>query len=307
MEVKSISNEVAHYLYYRLVTETQGTISFVDANDFEKQKEMILRYYSDNRISINTVKIKVDEYIEEIKINELFKSIGGGSKESKTLEWCDQKKGNAYMFFLGYYCNQFPTPIIRDKEFYLLNNTHNFRTFKNLNENIKKYLDFYNRFSIEFEINTLAKGLIITTPITHELKYALSKYISNIFDESQKNKVKKWPIDKSEKHLEWATRELEKKFTYITAYPINNKESYIRYLESTIDLLYLFPEKRTNIVNSIRKSWSQKKFRDKNSDKKQYSFNLTQETKSQLKKLSDKRGLNQNELLEELINLEFKK
>ena len=57
----------------------------------------------------------------------------------------------------------------------------------------------------------------------------------------------------------------------------------------------------------MKKTWSQRKYRDKNKEKKQYSINMSQDIGDILDKLSLARNENKNAIVEALIRAEYEK
>ncbi|PQJ38783.1 hypothetical protein BTN98_15495 [Photobacterium aquimaris] len=68
------------------------------------------------------------------------------------------------------------------------------------------------------------------------------------------------------------------------------------------DSLICLPDTKKLFIQSIKKAYSQKKFRDKQVGKKQCSFNLSEKAIQQLSLLSDLQGVPKNHILESLIN-----
>lgn len=60
-------------------------------------------------------------------------------------------------------------------------------------------------------------------------------------------------------------------------------------------------------ISAMKKAWSQKKFRDKNTNKKQFCINMSNDISSILEELASMRGnkINKNELIESLIRKEY--
>lgn len=55
----------------------------------------------------------------------------------------------------------------------------------------------------------------------------------------------------------------------------------------------------------MRKTWSQRKFRESNKAKKAYHLPLTKRTQDQLEKLVELKNMKKEDIIEELINQEF--
>ena len=68
------------------------------------------------------------------------------------------------------------------------------------------------------------------------------------------------------------------------------------------DIWSAYPDTKTLFIQSIKKAYAQKKFRDKQVGKKQCSFNLSQKSINQLALLSELQGVPKNHILESLIN-----
>ncbi|PST95691.1 hypothetical protein C9I87_08535 [Photobacterium iliopiscarium] len=62
------------------------------------------------------------------------------------------------------------------------------------------------------------------------------------------------------------------------------------------------PDTKKLFIQSIKKAYAQKKFRDKQVGKKQCSFNLSQKSINQLALLAELQGVPKNHILESLIN-----
>ncbi|MNC73203.1 hypothetical protein D3C75_1243630 [compost metagenome] len=60
-------------------------------------------------------------------------------------------------------------------------------------------------------------------------------------------------------------------------------------------------------MSSIKKRWSQNKYRAKNTEKKQYNFILSDKTIKRLDKLADKHDLKRTQVLDILLKMEEEK
>ncbi|WP_139437170.1 hypothetical protein [Aeromonas veronii] len=77
---------------------------------------------------------------------------------------------------------------------------------------------------------------------------------------------------------------------------------------SFFDVTRTFNEDSSKLIAlTMKKSWSQRKYRDKNKDKKQYSINMSQDIGDILDKLSLARNENKNAIVEALIRTEYEK
>lgn len=66
----------------------------------------------------------------------------------------------------------------------------------------------------------------------------------------------------------------------------------------------LRPDEINHIINTIKLRWSQRKYREKNNDKKQFNFFISTKADKVLDKLSKIRGLSRSQILELLIHEE---
>ncbi|WP_151776041.1 hypothetical protein [Acinetobacter colistiniresistens] len=71
------------------------------------------------------------------------------------------------------------------------------------------------------------------------------------------------------------------------------------------NLSYSLPETKELILLKMKKTWSQKKFRDSGKAKKPYHLPLTQETQAQLEELVKLKNMNKSKVLEAIILKEF--
>lgn len=120
-----------------------------------------------------------------------------------------------------------------------------------------------------------------------------------------------WIDNENEKLCEWAlnyTSEYAIKNNHPLAYIGNiNIESYYSKFLLIFDLWEAHNDTKKLFITSIKKSLSQKKHRDKQTDKKQCSFNLSKNSIKQLSLLSEMQGKPKNHILETLIKTEYLK
>ena len=77
---------------------------------------------------------------------------------------------------------------------------------------------------------------------------------------------------------------------------------------SFFDVTRTFNEDSSKLIAlTMKKSWSQRKYRDKNKDKKQYSINMSQDIGGILDELSQQENKNKNAIIEELIRQAYAK
>lgn len=117
----------------------------------------------------------------------------------------------------------------------------------------------------------------------------------------------KWIQKTNSSQLEWAWLYLAKHnlqilyFNHIS----NDNEKYESILACLDNLSYSSPETKELILLKMKKTWSQKKFRDSGKAKKPYHLPLTQETQAQLEELAKLKNMNKSKVLEAIILKEF--
>lgn len=137
-------------------------------------------------------------------------------------------------------------------------------------------------------------------------KYQKEMIISGIehawYLHTQSDKIFKWFDDQdnlNKTSLAWEI--VQKKFPIsANAQPIKNYKNLVILFDSTFISL---PEKILTI-DAIKKRWSQNRYREKQSGKKQYNFILSDKTIRRLDHLADKHDLKRTEVLEILLQME---
>ncbi|MEQ1102639.1 MULTISPECIES: hypothetical protein [Acinetobacter] len=117
----------------------------------------------------------------------------------------------------------------------------------------------------------------------------------------------KWIDQKKASQIEWAWLYLAKHNLQINCFNhfSNNDEKYESILACLDNLSYSLPETKELILLKMKKTWSQKKFRDSGKAKKPYHLPLTQETQAQLEELVKLKNMNKSKVLEAIILKEF--
>jgi hypothetical protein len=117
----------------------------------------------------------------------------------------------------------------------------------------------------------------------------------------------KWIQKTNSSQLEWAWLYLTKHnlLTHCFNHISNNNEKYESILACLDNLSYSSPETKELILLKMKKTWSQKKFRDSGKAKKPYHLPLTQETQAQLEELAKLKNMNKSKVLEAIILKEF--
>lgn len=118
-----------------------------------------------------------------------------------------------------------------------------------------------------------------------------------------------WIDSNNEKLCEWAlnyTNEYAIKNNHSLPYIGNiNIDNYYSKFLLVFDLWEAHNDTKKLFITSIKKALSQKKHREKQKDKKQCSFNLSEKNIIQLALLSEHQGKPKNHILESLINSKY--
>lgn len=122
---------------------------------------------------------------------------------------------------------------------------------------------------------------------------------------TQSDKIFKWFDDQDEiKKLSLAWEMIQKKSLFLANNsPIKNLQDLMIFFDTN----YFNIHEKTLIIDSIKKRWSQNRYREKQTEKKQYNFILSDKTIRRLDKLADKYDLKRTEILEILLQMEEEK
>lgn len=116
-----------------------------------------------------------------------------------------------------------------------------------------------------------------------------------------------WLENSNKIQLTWTWEYLNKFYKNVTPFhpPQNNEELYSAILASFDNLSYGVSSDKKLFMDRMKKTWSQKKFRDSGKAKKPYHLPLTKSTQAQLEQLADFKNLRKEQVIEELINKEY--
>lgn len=118
----------------------------------------------------------------------------------------------------------------------------------------------------------------------------------------------KWLNSKDKDQIVWAWEYLEKhQKSFRVPKPDDMKECYDLVLASFDDLSYGHPAAKKLFLEQMKRTWSQKKFRDSGKAKKPYYLPLTIKTREKLEWLADNSGQKPAEILEQLIEESYSK
>ncbi len=120
------------------------------------------------------------------------------------------------------------------------------------------------------------------------------------------DKETKWLNPKDEVQLDWAWTYIVKgyKSSFIPM-PVTPKERYAAILIALDRLSEGNAAEKRLFLDTMKKTWSQKKFRDSGKAKKPYHLPLTKSAKDQLDWLATQQGVSQTAILERLIQESF--
>ena len=114
---------------------------------------------------------------------------------------------------------------------------------------------------------------------------------------------------KNQNQCEWAWNYLVSDYSLNTGYinPFLPLEAHSAVIACLDHWSPYSPAEKELFLIKMKKSWGQKKHRDKQVDRKSYNFVLNVNTKEKLDKLAIKHDKKKNEMIEFLINNEFNK
>ena len=169
----------------------------------------------------------------------------------------------------------------------------------------------YNFIIITYGINNLYKTFLynldaINISIDEKILFLQNCASEWNFRKSSDSEIK-WIQKTNSSQLEWAWLYLTKHnlLTHYFNHISNNNEKYESILACLDNLSYSSPETKELILLKMKKTWSQKKFRDSGKAKKPYHLPLTQETQAQLEELAKLKNMNKSKVLEAIILKEF--
>ena len=122
------------------------------------------------------------------------------------------------------------------------------------------------------------------------------------------DKLIKWLDQKNEGQLVWAWEYLKKQGEDMPiSTPFDAIEYHAAVLASLDEMSYGYPSDKKLFMDQMKRTWSQKKFRDSGKAKKPYNLPLTIQTKKKLEWLAENSGQKPSEILEQLIQESHKK
>ncbi|HGO5293554.1 TPA: hypothetical protein ACK210_003285 [Photobacterium damselae subsp. damselae] len=170
--------------------------------------------------------------------------------------------------------------------------------FKHTEENSIYNLRFNDVVNFINEVNLVKKHKIIFMKklISEYSKIYKDDSIELWIDKNHKDKIIPWAFNYIKKEID---EDIENKLFNISS--LSDKHDLIlSFFDSCEDVIY----KKYHISN-MKKAWNQKKLREKNKDRKAYSFVMDKDIHKKLDFLSDLCGKTKNEVVQELIKEKY--
>lgn len=257
------------------------------ASTFEESSVDLYKSYIDSRcIQIMDKAIRNDKYPEEL-VNRIVNDCKDDLVPEEYLKWIDKKNHRLLIWCLNNIHRPFP---------------ENFRTSLKLP---KHQMQLPNRKTFRVIPHEEIITMIDIWPVNSQMKINyLSEKNKEWADYKTPDKQIKWIKLDDEVQLVWAWEYLEShRKDLIPSKPANMTEYYIAILASLDEMSYHYhTAERQIFIDQMKKTWSQKKYRDSGKAKKPYYLPLTIKTREKLDWLSENSGQKQTAILEQLIN-----
>lgn len=160
--------------------------------------------------------------------------------------------------------------------------------------------NLYYKFKLEFDrlkINSTQKVNILA-----EIKYYWTQIMQN-------NKTNKWIKENDTEQLYWAWNYLQKNNKAIYRFDsLISDSDYYHYILASLDyLIFLPPAEHILFLDRMKRTWSQKKFRDSGKAKKPFHLPLTKDTHKKIEFLEGYLNKSKSQVIEYLVEVEFQK
>lgn len=155
------------------------------------------------------------------------------------------------------------------------------------------------------------KDAFLFSEVDKDGQLKLIKLMQHIWVKIYQNKsIETWLDRKNTVQCKWAWDYIQNSqyIRYFKAWPpLNDDETYWA-IQAIFDHgSWEYPDKLNLLMSSMKKAWSQKKFREKSEGKKAYSITMTPKTKDRLDELVLHHELKITEIIEKLIKKEHEK
>lgn len=173
-------------------------------------------------------------------------------------------------------------------------------------------LKIHNEISNSSSIRTSVIRYFDRLNIDKSAKEHLLLYIKSSYSNPSNNKrLHQWFDTQNREQVEWTVSYMRETLYYyplVSCAPSSNTRLMLDDIQSFWDILFSENiDKYKYALSSMKKAWSQKKFRDKNVSKKQFSINMSVDIMPILNELVSMYEIrtNKNELIESLIRKEY--
>lgn len=139
-------------------------------------------------------------------------------------------------------------------------------------------------------------------------KINITEYIkSTSVDSLESQTLTKWLTKDCDEKTDWAYRYLTKKSLEYIPLSIPGSSQLKNDIISFFDVLYNFNKYRCQLlILEMKKAWDTKTYRDKNTEKKRHSIDMSHDIDDLLKEMCIARNEHKNSLIERLIRAEYK-
>ncbi|QHH98854.1 hypothetical protein [Acinetobacter dispersus] len=289
----------------------EPTISGLQPHDIDSVKKSLINFCKSNFLDISLFnKLKNDienNFIEEKNFNWI------DIKDTRLLSYLLESIYHLKLMTISIYNKNIRTELINDKiktSSYtpLINNTINLGYGRNQLNILGFYSPPYQ--NISFFSNDLYLAFIYHIDVLSLAPAEKIKLIDTIrknWEQTINNlNLKKWLQKEDEMQIEWCWHYLHKHNKNMSIFlPYFESDLYNKVLILIDKLNFSHPSEKKIFLDTMRKTWSQKKFRESNKTKKPYHLPLTKMTHSKLEDLAKLKNISKEEVIEQLVMKEY--
>lgn len=275
-------------------------IGIISNQSATQQLKIINNKINDTCLGIENLKADIINDIKNKASNDLI--------PMRELEWIDKnnKRLCYYIFSIILFLNK--TEV--EDTFYLMSGLNVLNTKNIRNNSNDRYYDLMKLNKNVMNINDIHHEIILffdLLDINYNLKLRMLSSLKKLWSKISKDKYN-WLSSKDEEQIDWMYSYLEK--YNMTPWFFENRDTKTHQFYSCLAIIDLWdpqdiPENslsKHQLLNKMQKSWSQKKYRLNNRDKKPYSFEMDKKIGNKISLLSEMLDINKNKLIEKLIN-----
>ncbi|GEM_PF-6968181 len=287
------------------------SISGSQPHNIDTVKKSLINFFKSNFLDINLFnKLKND-----IEINFI---------EEKHFNWINKEDSRLLSYLLeSIYYYKIPTLPIYDKTIRteLINNKPQTSTYTQISQDIITLSSNLNNLDINgFYIPPYQDISLFSTDLYLAFTYHIDvlnlasaekiRLIDSIrinWEQTTNNpNSTKWLQKEDEMQLEWCWNYLQKHNKNMSFFlPYFESNLYNRILILIDKLNFSHPSEKKLFLDTMRKTWSQRKFRESNKTKKPYHLPLTKMTHSKLEDLAKLKNISKEEVIEQLVMKEY--